>query len=1093
MSSTLTSPADSLTRATWLAATIGAFKPADLVGHVVTNRAARRDLAARLAPLCTEVSISGSVLWNLGADPRRRALLEMQQKGLLKDQSLPQFLAQLSPSAGDEFGRYLREALTGKQGSELEDAADADAQYSAYEIVGRANVGSAPEQALESAGIVEQRAHREAAEKQLAQTIGPDFVGRERELAALKEFALDGKVSDPEYSADPSPSPANLPKLYLHGVGGAGKSALVAKLVQALRQEGSGVAAVVVLDFDRPTLASVDRNEMTAELLRQISLSQPSIAKELTRLRRSSYEQFSNTELGDSGDQSTYRITSRVAYSVNTSLRSILESAGLLSARFVIVLDTFEEVLTLGIPFADAVYGMLMDLYLSASLSGLRVIMSGRAAPGDGPEEIAQLTTNTPTGQFEPVFGPHAARIRLRNLAPREALKLLQRRDIPARLASPLIRRYGTNPLVLRLLGDYAAEKGAEAVRALLHSEHSRQRYESELAQRILYSRILGRIRSDPAVRALASPGLVVRIVTPGVIKNVLARPCGLGTISDARAKDLFDKLARQVWLVRRLSDHVVTHRRDIRTMMLPLASEPRRGARRRRLAAQVNQIHRNALTYFQLKSDPELTASAQRDEALYHQLFVDPDTAFRNLELSAALPSLAGDLADFDTRTHARLRRRLGKSLSAKDLAALTDEEGAAYRMQVDSLAVRVAGAASAATIAETESKTLLPTDGTGITVAFAAGRFEEIARISGEVLNHFVKEASQSATIPLLTDMAHHETWLAALSTLIARPRERQLRPQARWRQQFYELLTSNWRQLWSRELDDRSQLNLAHYLTALVILLNRGRRDACVKELMRRLHKDGQDPKGHPLSISITSTASLRIAQLLSASAGSMGPPVLMKSVNLACLQYFAMLLDPAVAARHRSMRQARTRWEKILRSSRALNDVVASLRKTRTPLQTAGLTQSEALLADEVLHPLPWVMLPKANTVARSGDLSSISLRGMSPDLQAPMMAALRESFADRGTALKILRNLGRNKAWPSDLTEEFYDRHTLEGMAWTDSSLLTLCHFADRFAALPLLFEHARSGTVTWRLRQVHDTYEKLIMSTAKWATVGLLR
>src|SRR5690348_9699275 len=93
----------------------------------------------------------------------------------------------------------------------------------------------------------------------------------------------------------------------------------------------------------------------------------------------------------------------------------------------------------------------------------------------------------------------------------------------------------GRNPLSLRLAADLLVRAKAEQ----LGDEEMWRRVGDQVVQGRLYERIALHIH-DEEVRRLAIPGLVLRYVTPELIRNVLAAPCG---VDPNEADRLFDAL----------------------------------------------------------------------------------------------------------------------------------------------------------------------------------------------------------------------------------------------------------------------------------------------------------------------------------------------------------------------------------------------------------------------------------------------------------------------------------------------------------------------------------------------------------------------
>ena len=108
----------------------------------------------------------------------------------------------------------------------------------------------------------------------------------------------------------------------------------------------------------------------------------------------------------------------------------------------------------------------------------------------------------------------------------------------------------------------------------------------------MLYRRILEHIgdrQKDETLAAIAHPGLVLRRVTPELIEEVLFKVLKIKVPTPSvTARDLFNRLRREVWLVQDAGTDAVTHRIDLRRTMLRLIDADRRETARR--------IHREAI-----------------------------------------------------------------------------------------------------------------------------------------------------------------------------------------------------------------------------------------------------------------------------------------------------------------------------------------------------------------------------------------------------------------------------------------------------------------------------------------------------------------
>ncbi len=130
-----------------------------------------------------------------------------------------------------------------------------------------------------------------------------------------------------------------------------------------------------------------------------------------------------------------------------------------------------------------------------------------------------------------------------------------------------------------------------------------------------LYTRVLKHIADDD-VRKLAHPGLVLRRITQGLIRDVMAGPCGIEVPDDAAASRLFNKLRLEVVLVSERTPGVLVHRPDLRSVMLQ--------ALQRAEPARVKDIHASAVTYYETHG----TTAEERAEEIYHRLSLDLDRA---------------------------------------------------------------------------------------------------------------------------------------------------------------------------------------------------------------------------------------------------------------------------------------------------------------------------------------------------------------------------------------------------------------------------------------------------------------------------------
>src|SRR5262249_39629851 len=301
-----------------------------------------------------------------------------------------------------------------------------------------------------------------------------------------------------------------------------------------------------------------------------------------------------------------------------------------------LVVDTFEEIELQSQALVSEVCAFLDAL--QKRVPRLRTVLSGRVVPD----------TNYPTTPLTlKIFDPPSA-----------AAYLVAHAKVTPEVAKAVAAQVGGSPMTLKLAVDVlkqpeeAASAGSDGITGLRTGLIAKLRGETIQSQ--LYTRILNHIKNDDEVRALAHPGLILRRITPPIIKDVLAGPCGVSVPDDDTARRLFERLARQVVLVTREGNDVLIHRPDLRAVML----EPLRVSAK----DKVEQIHKNAVKFY-----TPFTDSTSRVEEFYHRLSLgfDPQTLngrwIPGPEFVAAMKrGFAGALTELPDEAQAYLAARL-------------------------------------------------------------------------------------------------------------------------------------------------------------------------------------------------------------------------------------------------------------------------------------------------------------------------------------------------------------------------------------------------------------------------------------------------
>jgi hypothetical protein len=432
---------------------------------------------------------------------------------------------------------------------------------------------------------LERRIEREAFLKPFRDLAGEGFTGRADELAMLRSYVgfLDAEGAGEWFSRGLRQYVTGYRPLVIHAPGGMGKSTLVARFIlDHLEPRGLYPALpFVYLDFDRPVLLPERVSTLIDEAARQLQIT-TLIDKVLSAARYQRWRQSRGT-LEDPNS----------AIAVFSEFITSSQSGSELPVLF--VLDTFEVVQYRGRDVVQAVLEFFSRM--QRVLPQMRVVIASRA-PITMAGSSAISVDNRPLGP----------------LAADDAAAFLVHRGIDdARVARRVADQVGGSPLSLRLAlevvkkeGDALGDKG---IRDLDTRGPLFLRLKDNQIQGQLYRRILNHV-SNPDVLKLAHPGLVLRRLTPEIILDVLAGPCGVEVRTLERARELFTEMQREVSLVSVDSDGSLRHLPEVRAVMLDLLREDR--------PLQVKEIQERAVAFY--RSETSLIARA---ELVYHLLML--------------------------------------------------------------------------------------------------------------------------------------------------------------------------------------------------------------------------------------------------------------------------------------------------------------------------------------------------------------------------------------------------------------------------------------------------------------------------------------
>ncbi|WP_405942657.1 AAA family ATPase [Streptomyces sp. NBC_00207] len=521
----------------------------------------------------------------------------------------------------------------------------------------------------------------------LERLVQSPFQGRADELAQLRTYIGLPAGTLPErlrqIRSEVSRAGETERPVLIHGLGGVGKSTLLAKfLLESLHDSPTGFPFAYI-DFERPTLSVHEPATLIAEMARQLGIQYPQ--------QRAAFDALAHECEAAAGVHRTAEDTVDELYGLSTTRATMgrLSASGLhalaaaregvLAAQLatlvvaavgvpaaeqpplVVVIDSFEEAQYSGSPELGRMWGVWAGL--QKVHPRLRTVVAGR------------LLERHPARVVQPLA------IELRDLDHEAAVALLVSCGVAdERLAEKLAERVGGHPLSLKLAARAAVQAaesdreggedsgdGTRSLNALIESLPRRRRHffrtvDQMLIQGTLYERLLGRIR-DPEVRALAQAGLGLRSITPRLIREVLAAPCGLVVESDEEAERLFGLLSR-LDLVESAGPGTVCHRSDLRAIMLRLADRAR--------TDQMRAVGWLAVAYYAAQDGLEARA-----EEIYHRLRLNESPREVELRWMPGVERLlAGAEQDMAGRSAAYLSGRLGGHASDEVMAEADQED---------------------------------------------------------------------------------------------------------------------------------------------------------------------------------------------------------------------------------------------------------------------------------------------------------------------------------------------------------------------------------------------------------------------------------
>ncbi|WP_431682438.1 hypothetical protein [Kitasatospora sp. KL5] len=476
----------------------------------------------------------------------------------------------------------------------------------------------------------------------LRRLVSSHFGGRADVLAELADHTA---------GTDPRP-------MLLWGPGGIGKSTVLARFILDGEHRGATPRLpFAFIDLDRPGMLPQEPLTLLLDAVRQLRIQHPGlrplaefftgkwISRAATPDLHTLVAAHADSAAAARGTPDHITASARLLTAPSEREELYQEFARLLTlvlpeGPVLIAVDTFETAQYQG-PEVLAELWRMFDRLADAN-PAVRIVLSGRA-PVDLPARTRRL----------PDFDRDAARAYLHSLLGPAA--------DPAGL-DRVIDLVGGNPLSLRLAADLVRADGLADLTGT-GADRTLERITGEELHGYLYRRVLDHIE-DPDVCRLARPALVLRRLTPDVLRYVLAAPSGVPVRDDQRATELFDLFAREVALLTRAADGALEHRGDVRRQLLPLL--------RAEAPDQVAEIHEAAVLHYVQQED--LTSRA---EELYHRLSLGEPAAELDRRWQPGVEALiTGSIDELPPAAQAYLASRSGRTLFSATLRDVPAEE---------------------------------------------------------------------------------------------------------------------------------------------------------------------------------------------------------------------------------------------------------------------------------------------------------------------------------------------------------------------------------------------------------------------------------
>lgn len=420
------------------------------------------------------------------------------------------------------------------------------------------------------------------------QKIIKNFAGRKKELDIISEYVdwlpKQGLLSKIRSEFRNIIDWHEKPPLLIKGVGGIGKSTLVAKFIlnQNIQQE-KGNLPFIYIDFDLPGFSIKEPMTILLEALRQINIQYFEYDQLINKING----QISKLIYGDSlykfegiediATKKNYNASTESSRNyIYTTLEDVISEysmqiSALGKSPIMVVFDSFEEMqYRASSSELHNFFAFIQEI--SKKIPRIRPIFAGRSEVDFSIENI----------KFQNLEIKDFDKISANALLEKNGIEDKETRDF-------IYANFGGNPLMLNLAINLAQKKDLN-LKETKRIKGAKWKY--------LINRILGHIHDDQ-VRKIAIPGMLVRYVNPNVIKEILAKPTKVGFIKDSEAKIIFNELEKEVALISKsINNNEISFRQDLRMMCESMILD--------KYPHESKEIRENAIEYYSKYSEME-------------------------------------------------------------------------------------------------------------------------------------------------------------------------------------------------------------------------------------------------------------------------------------------------------------------------------------------------------------------------------------------------------------------------------------------------------------------------------------------------------